>query len=420
IGGQLMTQLFSNPKVIYVTAGINGGMGVIPGMPNLAFLTLAAVLAGIAYMASERQKVVAVEPEIEEKVEAPVEAEEASWDDVTPVDIVGLEVGYRLIPLVDKSQGGDLLKRIKGLRKKFAQEIGFLAPTVHIRDNLELRPSGYRITLKGVEIASGESNFGQFLAIDPGMVTGALPGQITTDPAFGLPAVWIDASMRDGAQSMGYTVVDAGTVVATHLNHIISMHAAELLGRQEVQLLLDHVSKESPKLIEDLVPKLLSLSVIQKVLQNLLAEGVHIRDMRTIVETLSEYASQTQDTSELTALVRVQLGRAIVQQLFPTGNEVTVMTLDNNLERLLMQAMQSSTTGSAIEPGMAETLSRQAETAAKQQEQMGFTPVLLVAAPLRAALSKFLRRAVPHLRVLSHEELPDSKTIRVTSLIGGS
>lgn len=420
IGGQLMTQLFSNPKVIYVTAGIIGGMGVIPGMPNLAFLTLAAVLAGIAYMASERQKVVAVEPEIEEKVEAPVEAEEASWDDVTPVDIVGLEVGYRLIPLVDKSQGGDLLKRIKGLRKKFAQEIGFLAPTVHIRDNLELRPSGYRITLKGVEIASGESNFGQFLAIDPGMVTGALPGQITTDPAFGLPAVWIDASMRDGAQSMGYTVVDAGTVVATHLNHIISMHAAELLGRQEVQLLLDHVSKESPKLIEDLVPKLLSLSVIQKVLQNLLAEGVHIRDMRTIVETLSEYASQTQDTSELTALVRVQLGRAIVQQLFPTGNEVTVMTLDNNLERLLMQAMQSSTTGSAIEPGMAETLSRQAETAAKQQEQMGFTPVLLVAAPLRAALSKFLRRAVPHLRVLSHEELPDSKTIRVTSLIGGS
>lgn len=420
IGGQLMTQLFSNPKVIYVTAGIIGGMGVIPGMPNLAFLTLAAVLAGMAYMASERQKVAAVEPEVEEKVEAPTEAEEASWDDVTPVDIVGLEVGYRLIPLVDKSQGGDLLKRIKGLRKKFAQEIGFLAPTVHIRDNLELRPSGYRITLKGVEIASGESNFGQFLAIDPGMVTGALPGQITTDPAFGLPAVWIDASMRDGAQSMGYTVVDAGTVVATHLNHIISMHAAELLGRQEVQLLLDHVSKESPKLIEDLVPKLLSLSVIQKVLQNLLAEGVHIRDMRTIVETLSEYASQTQDTSELTALVRVQLGRAIVQQLFPTGNEVTVMTLDNNLERLLMQAMQSSTTGSAIEPGMAETLSRQAETAAKQQEQMGFTPVLLVAAPLRAALSKFLRRAVPHLRVLSHEELPDSKTIRVTSLIGGS
>jgi flagellar biosynthesis protein FlhA len=272
-----------------------------------------------------------------------------------------------------------------------------------------------------VEIASGESNYAQFLAIDPGMVSGPLPGTVTTDPAFGLPAVWIDSNIKDEAQNMGYTVVDAGTVIATHLNHIISLHAAELLGRQEVQQLLDHISKDSPKLVEDLTPKLLSLSVIQKVLQNLLTEGVHIRDMRTIVETLSEYATQTQDTSELTAVVRVQLGRAIVQQLFPTGNEVTVMTLDSNLERLLTQAMQGNgPAGSAIEPGMAETLSRQAETAAKQQEQMGMTPVLLVSAPLRAALSKFLRRAVPHLRVLSHDELPDSKTIRVTSLIGGS
>ncbi|ACT48174.1 flagellar biosynthesis protein FlhA [Methylotenera mobilis] len=420
IGGQLTTQLFSNPRVIYVTAAIVGGMGVIPGMPNVAFLTLAALLAGIAYLVDERQKITDAEPQIEEVPPAPLEVEEASWDDVTPVDTVGLEVGYRLIPLVDKLQGGDLLKRIKGLRKKFANEIGFLAPTVHIRDNLELKPSGYRITLKGVEIATGESNYGQYLAIDPGMVTGPLAGQITTDPAFGLPAVWIDAGLRDEAQSMGYTVVDAGTVIATHINHIISMHAAELLGRQEVQQLLDHISKESPKLIEDLVPKLMPLSVVQKVLQNLLTEGVHIRDMRTIIETLSEHASQTQDTNDLTALVRVQLGRAIVQQLFPTGNEVTVMSLDNNLERLLLQAMQNNTGGSAMEPGMAETLSRQAEEAARQQEQMGLTPVLLVSAPLRAALAKFLRRAVPNLRVLSHEELPDSKTIRVTSLIGGS
>lgn len=420
IGGQLTTQLFSNPRVIYVTAAIVGGMGIIPGMPNFAFLTLALFLAGIAYVVNERQKIIKEEPDAEEAPTAPLEVEEASWDDVTPVDTVGLEVGYRLIPLVDKLQGGDLLKRIKGLRKKFANEIGFLAPTVHIRDNLELRPSGYRITLKGVEIATGESNYGQYLAIDPGMVTGPLAGQMTTDPAFGLPAVWIDASIRDEAQSMGYTVVDAGTVIATHLNHIISMHAAELLGRQEVQQLLDHISKESPKLVEDLVPKLMPLSVVQKVLQNLLVEGVHIRDMRTIVETLSEHASQTQDTNDLTALVRVQLGRAIVQQLFPTGNEVTVMSLDNNLERLLLQAMQNNTGGSAMEPGMAETLSRQAEDAARQQEQMGLTPVLLVSAPLRAALAKFLRRAVPNLRVLSHEELPDSKTIRVTSLIGGS
>ena len=421
IGGQLVTQLFSNSKVVYVTAGIIGGMGAIPGMPHFAFLMLAAVLAGMAYVIAEQKKTAEAEPVVEEKPVVISETEEASWDDVTPVDLVGLEVGYRLIPLVDKAQGGDLLKRIKGLRKKFAQEVGFLAPTVHIRDNLELKPSSYRITLKGVDIAQGESHYGEYLAIDPGMVTGTLAGSATTDPAFGLPAVWIDSNTRDEAQSMGYTVVDAGTVIATHLNHIISLHAAELLGRQEVQQLLDHISKESPKLVEDLVPKVISLSVIQKVLQNLLAEGVHIRDMRTIVETLSEYATQTQDTSELTAVVRIQLGRAIVQQLFPTGNEVTVMTLDSNLERLLTQAMQgNNSTGSAIEPGMAETLSRQAEAAAKQQEQMGMTPVLLVSAPLRAALSKFLRRAVPHLRVISHEELPDSKTIRVTSLIGGS
>lgn len=421
IGGQLVTQLFSNSKVVYITAGIIGGMGAIPGMPHFAFLLLAAILAGMAYFIAEQKKVEDAEPVVEEKVEVLSTIEEATWDDVTPVDLIGLEVGYRLIPLVDKAQGGDLLKRIKGLRKKFAQEVGFLAPTVHIRDNLELKSSSYKITLKGVEIASGESNYAQFLAIDPGMVSGPLPGTMTTDPAFGLPAVWIDSNIKDEAQNMGYTVVDAGTVIATHLNHIISLHAAELLGRQEVQQLLDHISKDSPKLVEDLTPKLLSLSVIQKVLQNLLSEGVHIRDMRTIVETLSEYATQTQDTSELTAVVRVQLGRAIVQQLFPTGNEVTVMTLDSNLERLLTQAMQGNgTAGSAIEPGMAETLSRQAETAAKQQEQMGMTPVLLVSAPLRAALSKFLRRAVPHLRVLSHDELPDSKTIRVTSLIGGS
>lgn len=421
IGGQLVTQLFSNSKVVYITAGIIGGMGIIPGMPNFAFLMLATLLAGTAYVISAQKKAADTVPEVEEKAEVIPEMEEASWDDVTPVDLVGLEVGYRLIPLVDKAQGGDLLKRIKGLRKKFAQEVGFLAPTVHIRDNLELKPSNYRITLKGVDIANGESHFGEYLAIDPGMVTGTLAGTATTDPAFGLPAVWIDSNTRDDAQNMGYTVVDAGTVIATHLNHIISLHAAELLGRQEVQQLLDHLSKESPKLIEDLVPKLLSLSVIQKVLQNLLTEGVHIRDMRTIVETLAEYATQTQDTNELTAAVRIQLGRAIVQQLFPTGNEVTVMTLDSNLERLLTQAMQgNNSTGAAIEPGMAETLSRQTEAAAKQQEQMGMTPVLLVSSPLRAALSKFLRRAIPHLRVISHEELPDSKTIRVTSLIGGS
>jgi flagellar biosynthesis protein FlhA len=421
IGGQLVNQLFTNTGVIFLTAGIIGGMGLIPGMPNVAFLLLAASMGGLGYFIQKQaEKSPSIIPDPEPDAEVVTESEEATWEDVTQVDLIGLEVGYRLIPLVDKGQGGDLLKRIKGLRKKFAQEVGFLAPTVHIRDNLELKPSEYRITLKGVEVAMGESIFGQMLAIDPGMVTGELTGQKTTDPAFGLPAVWIDKDIREYAQSLGYTVVDASTVVATHLNHIIGMNAAELLGRQETQQLIDRVAKESPKLIEELVPKVLSLSVIQKVLQNLLSEGVHIRDMLSILETLAEYAPSTQDTNDLTAQVRIKLGRAIVQQLFPTGNEISVMTLDNNLERLLMQAMQNNAaSGTSIEPGLADTLAKQTEEAAKQQEQMGLTPVLLVASPLRTALSKFLRRAIPQLRVLSQDELPDTKTIRVTSLIGG-
>ena len=417
VGSQLVTQMFSNSKVIYTTAAIIGGMGLIPGMPHFAFLLLASALAGLAWYI-EKQAQQAPVAEAPAAPEVAAEPEEASWSDVVQVDVVGLEVGYRLIPLVDQGQGGDLLKRIKGIRKKFAQEVGFLPPPIHIRDNLELKPSSYRITLKGVEIASGESQHGQYLAINPGTVAGTLPGTATTDPAFGLPAVWVDAADRDQAQTMGYTVVDAATVIATHLNHVIGTHATELLGRQEVQQLLDHIGKDSPKLVEDLVPKLLPLSSVQKVLQNLLAESVHIRDMRTIIETLSEHAPRTQDVDDLTALVRVQLGRAIVQQLFPVGREIAVMALDSQLERLLLQAMQSGD-GGAMEPGLAENLSQQAEFAARQQEQLGYTPVLLVPAALRLALAKFLRRVIPDLRVLSHDEIPDSKTIRVTSLIGG-
>lgn len=425
IGAQLTNQLFAKPQVLYITGGIIGGMGLIPGMPNLVFLLLGGSLAGIAYAINKKR---AAAPAIEEAAAAAASAanaaapaaeqEEASWQDIMPVDTLGLEVGYRLIPLVDKGQGGELLKRIKGIRKKFAQDVGFLAPPVHIRDNLELKPSAYRITLKGVEVGSGESLNGQFLAINPGMASGTLPGLVTTDPAFGLPATWIDASLRDEAQSMGYTVVDAGTVVATHLNHLITSHASELLGRAEVQALLDHLAKESPKLVEDLVPKVVSLSTLQKVLQNLLVEGVHIRDMHSIIETLAEHAGQTNDPNELTALVRVALGRAIVQQLFPGSAELSVMTLDNRLERLLMQAMGAGGDGSGIEPGLADTIAQQAGNAAAQQEAMGLTPVLLVPAPLRALLSRFLRRALPQLKVLSHSEIPESKTIRVTSLVG--
>ncbi|MTW11025.1 flagellar biosynthesis protein FlhA [Pseudoduganella eburnea] len=433
IGTQVISQLFAKPQVLFITGGIIGGLGLIPGMPNLVFILLASALIGSGYMLQKQAKEKAEMAEAREAAgpgggaaggaaaagQAAPEQEEATWQDVLAVDTLGLEVGYRLIPLVDKTQGGELLKRIKGIRKKFAQEVGFLAPPVHIRDNLELKPSAYRITLKGVEVGTGEAFNGQYLAINPGMANGTLPGMVTTDPAFGLPAIWIDASLRDQATGMGYTVVDAGTVVATHLNHVITSHASELLGRAEVQALLDHLEKEAPKLVEDLVPKMLSLSTLQKVLQNLLAEGVHIRDMRTIIETLAEFTPHTQDPNELTAQVRVALGRAIVQQLFPGGGELSVMTLDNRLERLLMQAMASGGTDAAgIEPGLADTIAQQAAAATQQQEALGVTPVLLVPGPLRPLLSKFLRRALPQLKVLSHAEIPESKTIRVTALVG--
>jgi len=435
VGSQVVSQLFAKPEVLYITGGIIGGMGLIPGMPNLVFLLLGSTLFGGAYLLEKRRK--NMPPEELQRAgggagpagspgggaaaaTTPAEQEEASWQDVMPVDTLGLEVGYRLIPLVDKTQNGELLKRIKGIRKKFAQEVGFLAPPVHIRDNLELKPSAYRITLKGVEVGSGEAMNGQYLAINPGMASGTLPGLVTTDPAFGLPAIWIDAALKDDAQSMGYTVVDAGTVVATHLNHLITTHASELLGRMEVQALLDHLAKDAPKLVEDLVPKVVSLSTLQKVLQNLLQEGVHIRDMRTIIETLSEHAGSTNDPNDLTALVRVSLGRAIVQQLFPGTNELSVMTLDNRLERLLVQALNAGGDGTGIEPGLADTIVQQAANAAQQQEAMGLTPVLLVPGPLRTLLSRFLRRALPQLKVLSHSEIPESKTIRVTSLVGAN
>ncbi|MES2297802.1 MAG: flagellar biosynthesis protein FlhA [Pseudomonadota bacterium] len=416
IGAQLITQLFAKPQVLYITGAILGGMGIIPGMPNVVFLMLALLLIGTAYLISKRAREQQAEPAAPPPATSN-EQEEASWQDIMPVDTLGLEVGYRLIPLVDKTQGGELLKRIKGIRKKFAQEVGFLAPPVHIRDNLELKPSAYRITLKGVEVGNGEALNGQFLAINPGMASGSLPGLVTSDPAFGLPATWIDAGLRDEAQSMGYTVVDAGTVVATHLNHLITLHASELLGRSEVQSLLDHLQKDAPKLVEDLVPRVISLSTLQKVLQNLLAEGVHIRDMRSIIETLSEHAPTITDANDLTALVRIALGRAIVQQLFPGANELSVMTLDNRLERLLMQALGAGG-GEGIEPGLADTIAQQAGQAAQAQEQQGLTPVLLVPGPLRALLSRFLRRALPQLKVLSHSEIPETKTIRVTNLVG--
>jgi flagellar biosynthesis protein FlhA len=419
IGQQFVGQLLRRPEALAITAGIIGVLGIVPGMPHMAFLLLAALMGGIAYVMRDLQN---AEPEVE-AVAAPaeakaVESQDASWSDVTPVDMLGLEVGYRLIPLVDQGQDGELLRRIKGIRRKFAQEIGFLPPAVHIRDNLELKPGAYRIALKGVEVGRGDAMPGHFLAINPGRVTGTLQGTVTTDPAFGLPAVWIESGQRDHAQVLGYTVVDASTVVATHLNHVVQQHAAELLGRQEVQQLLDHIGKDSPKLVEDLVPKVISLAVLQKTLQSVLEEGVHIRDMRSILETVAEHGVRTQDPHELAAQIRIALGRAITQQIAPSGGEMQVVALSPDLERLLVQATQ---VGGApgIEPGLADALAVEAATAANRLEQLGHSPVLLVAPQLRSALSRFLRRTIPQLRVISHTEIPDNRKIRVASILGG-
>jgi flagellar biosynthesis protein FlhA len=414
-------QLFGNPVVLALAASILGVLGLIPGMPHFVFLLLAGGLGWLAWWKTKKMQLdeAAAAEKPAPVVAAPEESLEASWADVAPVDVLGLEVGYRLIPLVDRGQDGELLKRIRGLRKKFAQEVGFLSAPVHIRDNLELKPNGYRITLKGVEVGAGEAFPGMYLAINPGRVSGSLPGSQTRDPAFGLPAIWIEPQLRDQAHIMGYTVVDAGTVVATHLNHLILSHAAELLGRQETQALLDHLAKDAPKLIEDLVPKVLPLSTVQRVLQNLLEEGVNIRDMRTIIETLAENAVRAQDPVELTTLVRVALGRSIVQQIFPSNQELQVMALEPGLERLLSQAMQGAgNDGSGIEPGLADTLLRETAAAAKRQEDLGMVPVLLVPSGLRWLLSRFLRRAWTNLKVLANSEIPDSKTIKVTVIIG--
>ena len=420
LGEQVLSQLFNQPQVLFITAGIMGIMGLIPGMPNFVFLLIAAILGAIAYM---KQK--GTSTQLAESVAPPiptVEKVDASWDDVTPIDTLGLEVGYRLIPLVDKAQQGDLLKRINGIRRRFAQEIGFLPPVVHIRDNLELRPNAYRITLKGSVIGQGDSYSGMYLAINPGRVTMQLPGTVTSDPAFGLPAIWIEAALREQAQTNGYTVVDASTVVTTHINHLIHSHAAELLGRQELQKLLDHLSTQTPKLIEDLIPKLLPLSAVQKVLHNLLEESVHIRDMRTIIDVLTEHALQIQDATELTAIVRNALGRAIVEQYFPAGTELQVMSVHHELENILIQVMQTGGAqgGVGIEPGLADTLLKEARNAAQHQEKLGLPIVLLVPSVIRFLLAKFLRRALPQLRVLSHSEIPDSRKIKITSVIGGS
>ncbi|QHM71379.1 flagellar biosynthesis protein FlhA [Mixta intestinalis] len=417
VGEQMVNQLFSNPRVMMLSAGVLGLLGLVPGMPNLVFLLFTAALLGLAWWqrGREMQPKLAV-PSSMPRAQESAATVEATWGDVQLEDSLGMEVGYRLIPMVDQQQNGELLGRIRSIRKKFAQEMGFLPPVVHIRDNMDLPAARYRILMKGVEIGSGDAYPGRWMAINPGTAAGSLPGETTVDPAFGLAAVWIDSALKEQAQIQGFTVVEASTVVATHLNHLIGQYASELFGRQEAQQLLDRVSQEMPKLTEDLVPGVISLTTLHKVLQNLLAERVSIRDMRTIIETLAEHAPVQSDPYELTTVVRVALGRAITQQWFPGSGEVQVIGLDATLERLLLQALQG---GGGLEPGLADRLLDQAQRALQNQEMLGAPPVLLVNHPLRALLARFLRRNLPQLAVLSNMELTDNRQIRMTATIGG-
>ncbi|MCC8376511.1 MULTISPECIES: flagellar biosynthesis protein FlhA [Photorhabdus] len=416
VGQQMVTQLFNNPRVMMLSAGVLGLLGMVPGMPNFVFLLFTAALAGLGWYLYCRTDAPAINTE-KPKIEEQQQTSEASWSDVQLEDPLGMEVGYRLIPMVDFRQNGELLGRISGIRKKFAQEMGYLPPVVHIRDNLELAPAGYRILMKGVEIGRGEAHPGRWLAINPGGAVGELPGDITKDPAFGLSAVWIDDSLREQAQVQGYTVVAASTVVATHMNHLLTQYANELFGRQEAQQLFERVSQEMPKLTEDFIPDVVNLTTLHKVLQNLLSEQVPIRDMRTIIETLAEHAPGQTDPYELTSLVRIALGRAIAQQWFPGAQEIQVIGLDAGLERLLIQALQN---GGGLEPGLADNLQRQATEALQRQEMLGAPPVLLVNHALRPLLSRFLRRALPQLVVLSNLEISDNRQIRMTATIGGN
>tara|TARA_R110001599_G_scaffold57631_2_gene158597 strand:+ start:33849 stop:35942 length:2094 start_codon:yes stop_codon:yes gene_type:complete len=430
MGSQVNRQMFASPKALAIAAAIMIVMGLIPGMPHFSFLSLGALAAGAAYYIANRQRLKLVEAEEVQRQESEVpalarpETRELGWDDVTPVDMVGLEVGYRLIPLVDRNQGGQLLARIKGVRKKLSQDMGFLMPSVHIRDNLDLSPNSYRVTLMGVGVAEAEVYPDRELAINPGQVFGEIKGLAGKDPAFGLDAVWIEPMQKDQAQSLGYTVVDASTVVATHLNQILHKHAHELLGHEEVQQLLQVLAKASPKLAEELVPGIISLSGLLKVLQGLLQEQVPVRDIRTIAEAIANQPGKSQDPGALIGVVRIALSRSIVQSIVGLDSELPVITLEPRLEQILLQSLQKAGQGGddgiMLEPGMAEKLQRSLADAVQRQEVQGKPAILLVAGPVRGMMAKFVRYAAPGAHVLSYQEIPDSKQVTIVATVGQS
>ena len=416
MGQQIVKQLFTSPRVLGITAGILVFLGLIPGMPHMVFLGIGSVMGYMAWSLLQKAKVAPLE-------EAPVAAAptdgEATWDDLQPIDLLGLELGYRLIALVDKNRQGDLLTRIKGVRRKFAQEVGFLPPPVHVRDNLELKPSGYRITLRGVMVGEGEAFPGMHLAINPGGISTPLIGTPTTDPAFGLPAHWIDEQQKEAAQMAGFTVVDSETVMATHLSHLMQVQAAKLLSRTETQQLVEHVAKLAPKLIEEVVPKMVSIATFQRVLQLLLEESVHIRDIRTIIETLAEHAVSISDPVELAKRVRIALSPAIVQQIYGPTRELNVIAIEPGLERLLVQALGNAA-GPALDPGVADILTQKAAEVALKQEEIGLPACLLVPDSIRSAISRLVRRVAPRLQVLGHSEIPETHTIRIGPVLQGA
>ena len=419
IGEQIFSQLLKEPKTLAITSAIVGGMGLIPGMPNVPFLLLAGAGAGSAWLISQRQKAATLAATPPPQPESAREQRELSWDDLSPVDPIGLEVGYRLIPLVDKNQGGQLMNRIKGIRKKISQEMGFLIPPVHIRDNLDLSPTAYQITLFGVTFGEAEVYPERMLAINPGQVFAQLEGIRTKDPAFGLDAIWVEPSQREHAQAQGYTVVDVDTVIAPHLSKILQNHAHDLLGREEVQHLLDNLAKSAPKLVEGLVPDTVPLGTVQKVLQNLLKENIPIRDIRTITEAITEQASRNPDPEAITSATRMALAHSIVQHINGTQADLPIITLKPRLERILLKTLQASGEGGAsLEPGLAENMHRNLQDAAQRQEMSGESAILVVQAGLRGWISRFIRHAIPGLHVLSYNEIPDDKQIRIVANVG--
>lgn len=422
MAGSLVKQMFHEPKALKITGGILLVMGLVPGMPHLAFLTLSGMCFAGAYGIKRKNERLIEEQVQQQQLQAEKprepEARELGWDDVAQIDAVGLEVGYRLIPLVDKNQDGKLMARIKGVRKKLSQDLGFLIPSVHIRDNLDLAPNAYRITLMGVTAGEADIHIERELAINPGQVFGELQGNPTKDPAFGLPAVWIDAGTREHAQALGYTVVDASTVVATHLSQVLQSHAAELIGHEEVEQLLKQLSKNAPKLVEQLTPNSLPLSTVVRVLQNLLRENVPVRDMRTIAETLIEQSARTQDANALTAGCRVALARLIVQNINGPTAELPVITLAPNLEQLLQKSLQTAGEEGSIEPGLAERLQKSLQEAGQRQEVNGQPSVLLTSPGLRSTLARFARFVSPGMHVLSYQEIPDSKQVKIVATVG--